>query len=95
MDDCNISHIYSKVNDELIEIPRQEYERIFEDGTVKMTVQRGKVHKYLGMTLDYRKKGVYQVMIFDYIKETLEAFKTMYREVPQHCGKNVIRYEKG
>ena len=32
---------------------RQEYESIFEDVSGKMTVSRGKVQKYLGMTLDY------------------------------------------
>ena len=43
-----------------------------------MTAHRGKVHKYLGMTLDYHRKGVCQFTMFDYIKETLEAFKKMY-----------------
>ena len=77
MDDCKISHVDSKVNDELIEIIRQEYESIFDDGIGKMTVHRGKVHKYLRMTLDYRKKGVCQVTMFDYIKEKLESFEKM------------------
>ena len=45
VDDCKISHVDSKFNDELIEILRQEYESIFEDGTGKMTVHRGKLHK--------------------------------------------------
>ena len=77
VDDCKIIHVDSKVSDELIEILRQEYESILEDGTVKMTVHRGKVHKYLRMTLDSLKKGVCQVTMFDYIKETLEAFDKM------------------
>ena len=77
VDDCKISHVDSKVNDELIEILRQEYESIFEDGTGNMTEHRVKVHKYLVMTLDYRKKGVCQFTMFDYSKETLEAFYKM------------------
>jgi hypothetical protein len=31
---------------------RQEYESIFEDGSVAMTVTRGKIHKYIGTTLE-------------------------------------------
>ena len=53
MDDCKLSHRRSKVYDQMIKWLRQEYESIFEDGLRKMTVSRGKVHKYLGMTLDY------------------------------------------
>ena len=52
--DCKISHVNSKVNDELIEILRQEYESIFEGKTGKMTVHRGKVNKYLRMILGLR-----------------------------------------
>jgi hypothetical protein len=40
--------------DETIEWLRSEYEHVFEDGTGLMKVHRGKTHKYLGMTLDYR-----------------------------------------
>ena len=53
MDDCKLSHCRSKVNDQVIRWLRQEYKSIFEDGSLKMTVSRGKVHKYLGMILDY------------------------------------------
>jgi hypothetical protein len=35
----------------------QEYEIIFEDGLGQMTVSRGRVDKYLGMTLDYSIHG--------------------------------------
>ena len=34
----------------MIEYLRKEYKSIFEDGSGKMTVKRGKVHEYLGMT---------------------------------------------
>ena len=77
MDNCKISHVDYKVNDELIDILRQEYERIFNDVTGKITVHRGKEHKYLGMKLDYRKKGVFQFTIFEYIKETLDTSEKM------------------
>ena len=53
---------------------RQEYESIFEDGSGKMTVSRGKLHTYLGMTLDFPVDGVVIVSMFDYINEIIAAF---------------------
>ena len=57
VDDCKISHQDSKVNDDLINTLPDEYESVFEDGSGKMKVIRGKVYEYLGMTLDYIVKG--------------------------------------
>ena len=56
-DDCKLSHRRSKVNNMMIKWLRQEYESIFEDGSGKMAVSRGKVHKYLSMILDYTVRG--------------------------------------
>jgi hypothetical protein len=39
-----------------------------------MTVSRGKVHKYLGMTLDYTVCGQVKITMIDYIDEILTAF---------------------
>jgi hypothetical protein len=52
----------------------QEYESIFEDGSGRMTVRRGRVHKYLGMTLDYTIRGQVNISMFDYINEIINAF---------------------
>jgi hypothetical protein len=52
VDDCKLGRRKKKVMDTMIEYLRQYYESIFEDGTIAMTVSRGKIHKYLGMTLD-------------------------------------------
>jgi hypothetical protein len=60
--------------DSMIEYLRQEYESIFEDGSGAMTVSRGKVHKYLGVTLDYNVCGQVKVTMFDYVNEILTAF---------------------
>jgi hypothetical protein len=57
VDDCKISHRKTKFMDSMIEYLRQEYESIFEDGSGAMTVSRGKIHKHLGMTLDYTVHG--------------------------------------
>ena len=77
VDDCKLSHVDPKVNDELIESLRGEYENIFEDGTGKMKVTRGKLHEYLGMTLDYRTKGVVKITMFKYLRECWEEFLKM------------------
>ena len=74
VDDCKLSHRKTKVMDRMIKYLRQEYESIFEDGSGAMTVSRGKVHKYLGMTLDYTVRGRVKITMFDYVNEILTAF---------------------
>ena len=74
VDDCKLSHVKKKVMDRMIKYLRQEYESIFEDGSGKMAVSRGKVHKYLGMTLDYTVRGQVKITMFSYIEEILTAF---------------------
>jgi hypothetical protein len=51
VDDCKLSHCKNTVMDRIIGYLRREYESIFEDGSGAMRVSRGKIHKYLGMTL--------------------------------------------
>ena len=58
----------------MIDWLRKEYESIFQDGSGKMTVSRGKVHTYLGMTLDYTTCGQVKITMLDYIEEILDAF---------------------
>ena len=53
VDYCKLSHKYPKANDIFISVPREEYHIIFEDWSSTMQVKCGKVHKYLGMALDY------------------------------------------
>ena len=74
VDDCKLSHRKKSCVDDMIDWLRQEYESIFEDGSGKMSVSRGKVHKYLGMTLDYSTAGQVKISMFDYIDEILSAF---------------------
>ncbi len=74
VDNCKISHKYSKVVDETIKLLQAEYESIFEDGSGVMKVHRGKVHKYLGMSLDFSHKGQCRVTMYDYLDGILQAF---------------------
>ena len=39
-----------------------------------MTVHRGKIHEYLGMSLDFTTAGQVKVTMFDYIKEMVDDF---------------------
>jgi hypothetical protein len=74
VDDCKLSHHNPKVMDKTISWLRKEYEYIFEDGSGKMTVSRGNIHKYLGMTLDFTVRGHVRISMFDYVDEILSAF---------------------
>jgi hypothetical protein len=67
------SAIAKKVTGSMIEYLIQEYESIFEDGSA-MTTGRGKIHKYIGMTLDYTVRGQVKITMFDYVDEILTAF---------------------
>jgi hypothetical protein len=60
--------------DTMIEYPREGYESIFEDGTGAMTVSRCKIHKYLGMTLDFTVRGQVRITMFDYVDEIVTDF---------------------
>jgi hypothetical protein len=74
VDDCKLSHVSVKAMDDMIAWLRQEYESIFEDGSGKMTVSRGKVHEYLGMKIDYSHPGIVIISMFDYIIEIINTF---------------------
>ena len=74
VDDCKISHESSKVIGDTIDWLRSEYESIFEDGSGARKVHRGKVHKYLGMSLDFSHKGQCRVSMYDYVDGILKAF---------------------
>jgi hypothetical protein len=58
----------------MIDWLRDKYESIFEDGSGAMAVSRGKIHKYLGMTLDFTTRGQVKITMYDYVDEILEAF---------------------
>ncbi len=60
--------------DDTIDWLRAQYESIFEDGSGGMKVHHGKVHKYLGMLLDFSHKEQCHVFMYDYAYSILEAF---------------------
>lgn len=53
-----ISHIESKVVNEIIAVLKEDYEKVG-----KITINRGKAHEYLGMTLDCSKPGKFIINV--------------------------------
>jgi hypothetical protein len=76
VDDYKLSHHSSRANYNIIDWFHQEYESIFEDGSGKMTVStaRGRVHKYLRMTLDYTVHRRVNISMFNYVDKIINAF---------------------
>jgi hypothetical protein len=74
VDDCKLGHRKKTVMDRMIGYLRQEYESIFEDGSGAMTASRGKIHKYIGMPLDYSVPGQVKITMLDYVNEIIAAF---------------------
>ena len=74
VDDLKISHQNENVVTRMITWLRKTYEVLFDDRTGAMIVHRGRVHEYLGMSLDFTTAGQVQVTMFDYIKEMVDDF---------------------
>jgi hypothetical protein len=74
VDDCKFSHKRPKTMDKMIHWLRQEYESVFTDSSGKMTVSRGKVHTYLGMTIDYTTRGEVKITMLEFVDEIIAAF---------------------
>ena len=78
IDDLKVSHILEAVVTKMATWLTATYERLFEDGSGKMKISRGKVHEYLGMTLDYTVPGQVQVTMIPYVKErSSNSFSSM------------------
>jgi hypothetical protein len=67
VDDLKLSHAQECVLDELIGLINAKYGS--EDAPV--TVTKGKVHDYLGMTLDYSQEGKVAIRMDEYVAELL------------------------
>ena len=74
VDDCKLSHESPQVIDETISWLKDVYESIFEDGSGAMKVHQGKVHKYLGMTLDFSKQGQCILTMLQYLDGVVQAY---------------------
>ena len=67
VDDLKISHVDGSVNESVLESLNTRYGK-----ETPLTVTRGNLHDYLGMTLDYSVDGKVAIQMQDYIENMLE-----------------------
>jgi hypothetical protein len=69
IDDLKISHVDPKVVTAIVNLLDAKYgQEIVGGKCAPLTVNRGKIHNYLGMTLDYLEVNVVIVNMTDYVK---------------------------
>ncbi len=66
VDDIKLSHVDDKVNDITLGLKKQVFSK-----HAPVTVTSGKVHEYLGMTLDYSEEGKVKIKMLDYVEKLL------------------------
>ena len=74
VDDLKASHEDKEVLDDFVEWMREKHE---DSGITTMKPSTGKVHDYLGMTLDYSQDGKVVIHMKDYIENMLKEFPHM------------------
>jgi Reverse transcriptase (RNA-dependent DNA polymerase) len=67
VDDLKVSHVEADIVGEIMELMRKEFRNHLE-----LTITQGKVHYYLGIQIDFSKKGKVIMTMFDYIDELLK-----------------------
>jgi hypothetical protein len=95
VDDCKVSHKSAKVVDDAIDWLRRDYESIFEDGSGAMVVHRGKKHKYLGMSINFSKKGITSVSMTDYVKDIVSSWDKASDKLEADGFKTKFRKQSG
>jgi hypothetical protein len=70
VDDLKVSHVETKVVDEFLEQMEEEFSK-----ETPMNKNRGKVHDYLGMVLDFSNEGAVKISMV-YIKMVLHDLPT-------------------
>jgi hypothetical protein len=66
VDDLKVSHVKHSVLDDIIDQLNAEF------GTMKkLAASYRKIHKYLGMTIDYSEDGKVKLTMYDYVEDIL------------------------
>jgi len=82
VDNLKVSHIDTRVVDGVLKQINDAYGK-----EVPITITRGKVHDYLGMTLDFSDEGKVKITLYNYIKKMLaELPPDMTGEAPTPAG---------
>jgi hypothetical protein len=86
VDDLKISHVDPAVVSDIISLLSSEFGK-----ESPLTINRGKVHDYLGMTIDYTQDGKVKIIMEDYIKNILvELPEDMNGESPTPAGTHLF-----
>jgi hypothetical protein len=73
VDDLKISHVDPKAVTTILNLLDAQYgQEIVSGKRAPLTITRGKIHDYLGMTLDYSEPGVVKINMVDYVKKILD-----------------------
>jgi hypothetical protein len=67
VDDLKVSHADPEVVTEIIDMVEREFGK-----EAPLTKTRGKVHEYLGMTIDYSINGKVEFSMIDYVQGMLD-----------------------
>jgi hypothetical protein len=70
VDDLKVSHRKPSFLTRMTEWLKSTYERLFDDGSGGMTISRGKIHDYLGMTLNFTVPCEVKITMMDYTSKT-------------------------
>jgi hypothetical protein len=86
VDDLKISHVDPDVNSSIIQLIDSEFGK-----EAPLTVTRGRVHDYLGMTLDYTEKGKVKIKMLDYVTKMLDELpEEMNGEAPTPAANHLF-----
>ena len=73
--DIKVSHVDRKVVTQMEMWLKKTYERLFKDGSGSMKINRGMIHEYIGMTLDYSTQGKVKIKMYNSIRDIITDFK--------------------
>jgi hypothetical protein len=93
VDDVLASHMEQAVLEDFFTWINERY-----GGLKEVTCTRGRVHTYLGMTLDYSKKGKLKIRMNDYVERMLDEFSVKFKESDSQetpAGNNLLEVGKG
>jgi hypothetical protein len=86
VDDLKISHVDPAVVSQIIDLLSAQFGK-----ESPLTINRGKVHEYLGMTIDYTDDGKVKITMEDYIKSILNDLpEDMNGESPTPAGTHLF-----
>ncbi|CAJ1959585.1 unnamed protein product [Cylindrotheca closterium] len=93
VDDVLASHMEQRVLKDFFTWINERY-----GGLKEVTCTWGQVHTYLGMTLDYSKKGKLKIRMDDYVQRMLDEFSVKFKEDDKQetpAGNNLLEVGKG